>query len=342
MEERKYDGLYVLKVICAFFVVCIHTNFKLEFRDYFLLITRTAVPIFFMISGFFYEDVIAREKDKRQIFKILFLCLWANFLYFIYDMYLYRKDLNKFFSIIFNKNRFRLFILLNNSPFSGHLWYLGAILSVLIIFFLLRKITSNWKHMAYFVAPFLFLANWTLGKYSILLFGREVVEKCYTRNFLLVGIPYFITGLFLKNHSAIVDFVKNKYLFNLFLIVLFYVLICLEHQVLTLLDADVTRDYYVSDTLLAIAIFIFFTNNGWNRDDKYKILKTIGKKYTTMIYIWHLIVADVVKYIVSYINNDIVNCIHKRIRPFLVFLITVLVVAIYYRVKEVILKRRSV
>lgn len=52
---HRYNSLDVLKVLCAFFIVCIHAPFPGTWGGYFTSITRIAVPIFFMISGFFWK-----------------------------------------------------------------------------------------------------------------------------------------------------------------------------------------------------------------------------------------------------------------------------------------------
>lgn len=56
MVEKKCRnvGLDILKVIAAFFVVCIHAPFENEFGKDLKAISRCAVPIFFMITGFFF------------------------------------------------------------------------------------------------------------------------------------------------------------------------------------------------------------------------------------------------------------------------------------------------
>lgn len=57
-NNRQYN-IDILRLICALLVVCIHcTNYSL--REYILPITRIAVPIFFIISGYFlYSDNIS-------------------------------------------------------------------------------------------------------------------------------------------------------------------------------------------------------------------------------------------------------------------------------------------
>jgi phosphoglucosamine mutase len=75
-----------LKTICAFLIVCIHAPFPGEFGAYFTTLTRVAVPIFFMITGYFYGDTVARHKEGRQIKKILYMVVEANILYFVWNI----------------------------------------------------------------------------------------------------------------------------------------------------------------------------------------------------------------------------------------------------------------
>lgn len=41
---QRYHSLDKLKAFCAFFVVCIHTPFLGVFGEYFMVLTRIAVP----------------------------------------------------------------------------------------------------------------------------------------------------------------------------------------------------------------------------------------------------------------------------------------------------------
>ncbi|UEA30492.1 hypothetical protein LK422_03580 [Blautia massiliensis (ex Durand et al. 2017)] len=52
-----------MKAICAFLIVCIHAPFPGKFGAYFTTLTRVAVPIFFMITGYFY----GKRKIIRRI-----------------------------------------------------------------------------------------------------------------------------------------------------------------------------------------------------------------------------------------------------------------------------------
>ena len=73
MEEKRNNSIDNLKAICTFLIVCIHVPFPGEIGAYFITLTRIAVPIFFMITGFFYLDIIfivvqlSRQKSKLFI-----------------------------------------------------------------------------------------------------------------------------------------------------------------------------------------------------------------------------------------------------------------------------------
>ena len=57
------------------------------------------------------------------------------------------------------------------SPFSGHLWYLGALLLVLLIAKAFRK--SNLEHYVFPIIPVLLAVDLVFGKYSLCIWGRE-------------------------------------------------------------------------------------------------------------------------------------------------------------------------
>ena len=68
--ESRADNIDILKALCAFLIVCIHVPFPGKVGAYFTTLTRVAVPVFFMITGYFYSDTVARHKEKHQIKKI--------------------------------------------------------------------------------------------------------------------------------------------------------------------------------------------------------------------------------------------------------------------------------
>ena len=197
-EQSRAEQIDIIKAICAFFVICIHAPFPGENGAYFTALTRVAVPIFFMITGYFYSNTVAKHKEKQQIKKIFFLMLKANLLFLIWNLTLIlsqKGDLRSYLKAIFTGKNLERFLLLNESPFAGHLWYLGAILYVLLIVSLTDAFQC--RKIVYYLTPVLLAADLLFGKYSLLVLGREY-PYIFVRNFLCVGIPYFCIGNLIK------------------------------------------------------------------------------------------------------------------------------------------------
>ena len=66
---KRSVGLDFLKFLCSFMVVTIHKPFPGLLGPVIMPITRIAVPIFFMITGFFYYSTIENANEIRQIKK---------------------------------------------------------------------------------------------------------------------------------------------------------------------------------------------------------------------------------------------------------------------------------
>lgn len=62
MREKRYEGLDILKLICAFLVICIHVPTSLRIYENIVVLSRVAVPIFFMITGFFWNKVVIEHQ----------------------------------------------------------------------------------------------------------------------------------------------------------------------------------------------------------------------------------------------------------------------------------------
>lgn len=284
--ENRLDNIDILKSICAFLVVCIHVPFPGWGGEYFTVLARVAVPIFFMITGYFYT----RNKGKKQIRKILRLVIEANTLYFVWKLLLSLLQ-GKLVAITFIESLFKMksvakFIILNDSPVGGHLWYLGAILYVLVIVFILDKI--NCRKLLYYLTPILLIADLIFGKYSLFIWHHEF-PYILVRNFLFVGIPYFGIGNMIREKHCFENWNKN---FLRMLIVVFSVTGFLERFMLLKAGMNATRDHYISTTLLAICLFVYALKSNWTC----RGLAVIGKNYSTWLYIIHPIFITILEF----------------------------------------------
>ena len=317
-----------MKAICAFLIVCIHVPFPGRVGAYFTALTRIAVPIFFMITGYFYSDTVARHKEKRQIKKILCLVVEANILFFIWNIaldILRKENMVTYVRSIFTGKSILEFLALNESPLAGHLWYLGAILYVLVIVLLADKL--NCRKVLYCLTPVLLIADLVLGKYSLLTFHREF-PYILVRNFLCVGIPYFCIGNIIREKQCSEKW--NKKVLQV-LIVVFAITSLAERFALVNAGLNATRDHYLSTTFLAICLVVYTLKSNWYN----KGLAVIGRKYSTWLYIIHPIFITAFAMITGKLG---IKSIYSCIAPIVVYCATLAFLAIVQRLKLIFAK----
>lgn len=327
MEAKRYDGLDILKAICAFFVVCIHVTFQGQLGVGVASLARFAVPVFFMITGFFYDKTVFNNKEKHQLKKILILLVSSDVMYYLLRGFkaALEGSFSKYIAETFTLKRLFEFLVFNKTVSSGQLWYLGAILYVLLIFGVLRKFVPQWEKVAYIITPILLVCNFVLGRY-LFFSGSEFI----VRNFLLTGFPCFTIGMFLKKYEKKTEFIKNSNFLSVVLIAVFTAAVFLEKTVLTRLNATPNREVYISSILLAAVLVIVFSKESWN-GSKLKITKTVGRKFSSLIYIFQSLVVHFVGVVVLNLN---LKSLYIPIAPIVIFVATTVFSACYCFVKE--------
>ena len=353
----RADNIDILKSICAFLIVCIHVPFPGEIGSYITALSRIAVPVFFMITGFFYSDVVKKSRITRQIKKIFILMIEANLVYFVWKWFFTAVTMDTdFLSTIFTAKNLLKFVLFNDSPLNGHLWYLGAILYVLIINSFVEHL--NLSKVLYWLTSVLLIMDLLLGKYSLVLLNREF-PYILVRNFLFVSIPYFCIGRMIREGFGQR---ANRRTLAL-LILLFSLTTCIERFILVGVAMNPTRDHYISSTLLAIAVFLFVLRCGaestaevsggtgnveepvnldknivgggyWLAD----LLATIGRKYSTWLYIIHPIFITCIGAVMNKIG---LYGVYKYVAPVVVYIVTLVFLMAVDRIKQILLKREK-
>ena len=290
---------------------------------YFISLTRVAVPIFFMITGYFYSDTVARHKEKRQIKKIFSLVVEANLLFFLWNIALdiiKRDSIMSYMQSVFNGKKLLKFLILNESPLAGHLWYLGAILYVLVIIFLMDKL--NCRKLLYYLTPVLLILDLIFGKYSLLFLHREF-PYIMVRNFLYVGIPYFCIGNLIRERQCSEKW--NKKVLR-WAIAIFSVTSLMERLALENGGLNATRDHYISTTFLAICLFVYVLKSNWSN----KSLAAIGRNYSTWIYVIHPIFITIFAIVTG---KSGIKLIYISVAPIVVYCATLIFLIVLQKVK---------
>ena len=143
MKKRRWTCIDILKCLAAIAVVEIHKPLEIQGGDEFLILCRFAVPVFFMITGFFYPETVAKKRELKQFGKIFTITIGANRFYLLWEILLAvekRENINEALLARFEERVPEDFILWNFSPLSPHLWYLQALLYVLVIAFIVEHL----------------------------------------------------------------------------------------------------------------------------------------------------------------------------------------------------------
>lgn len=320
MNGRNYS-IDILKFICACLIVMLHTDFT--WHDAVLPLTRCAVPCFLIISGFllYFDKGIGQERLKRNVRHIWHIMLWATLLFFIVKEAMAISNGEMFVPSL---RQWLYFIVLNENPFGFHLWYLGAYLYVLLLMIIIDK--HKWWTQMFVATPFLLLCDLIFGKYSLLLLHHEF-HFVLVRNFLFVGIPYFMIGVWLKKNIANLMCV-NRYVF-LGGVGLFSLTTLIEKMVISYLNKNPTREHYLSTTFLAICLFLFVVSF---KDAKCSKISKIGERDSLYIYIFHPLFLILLPKVINFMPN-VVDSIYQYVAPLIVLLLTMILILILRKYK---------
>jgi surface polysaccharide O-acyltransferase-like enzyme len=188
----------VLKIILAFFVVFLHMNFLKEtypVLSYILVngLFRIAVPVFLVITGFYFFHIDNKVKLKKWLFRTFLLyAIWM----LIYISY-WKDNEQIWLTIIFGYH---------------HLWYLiGTFFSGIILYFLR---TQNSKLLIALALGFFLLGYGVqvLGNLHYFKNENDSVLNMYLlyRNFLFVCFPFLTIGFLINKHKIDLSEYKNS------------------------------------------------------------------------------------------------------------------------------------
>ena len=205
VRQSSFD---VLKCVAAFLVVAIH------YGPYW--ISRIAVPLFFMITGYYFVTFSAASKFRKHFRKILIMTISASLFYGFVSLSsaIYSGTFDNWIDSKFNLKTIAVYTLFDLDLFQIHLWYFYALAyDLLIIYFLVRKKKT---HYLYYAIPLMLLV------FFLLRYLRY--PNCYYRNWLFEGLPCISIGMFIREYEE-----KIKSLFTdtqLIVFALFSLILC--------------------------------------------------------------------------------------------------------------------
>ena len=276
--------------------------------------------------------IYTKDSGSRQIRKIFILMITGNAIYFAWKLIIavIKQEVSSFFYSVFTIKNIAKLIIFNQTHLQSHLWYLGAILYVLVfVTIIFRWNEKKAQRLLLYATPILLLGNLIMGKYSLCIFNEEF-PYFFSRNWLFDGLPFFCIGMLIKNKEIRIE--KRKLIY---IIILSFLTTVFERFFLDYNNLNTTRDFYLSTAFLATSIFLFFLDYIENTDN---IVSLIGRRYSTWIYILHPIFIKLLGKITKQIG---MKYIFSPVRPIVVFLITAFVVDLFIRIQEKMNQRKS-
>lgn len=331
-QQARRPGLDVLKCIAAFFVVCIHcgpysggtgtSGAEMAALGMNALI-RMAVPVFFLITGYYYPDMLRRGKIGKQISKILRITIATAMFYllFLSSAHLLQGDAPEWLANTFTYRKFMKWLFLNIAFSSGILWYLWAILYVLGIMWGIDRL--GWRKWLFPIIGGGILC-------AAILNFVWCSELPITRNFLLFGLPFVATGRFLREYNVPERLQKysNTLLSGIFLI--FLALSFTEALILLKVGNSPfggRRDFYLFTLPMSAAAFLLALRMPASRWTE--MPARIGHKYSALIYILHPFVIAVYTHLLGFTYEP--NDVRSWLQPFFIFFLTLLISIILQR-----------
>lgn len=298
-KSKKNRAVNILKGIACIAVVFIHVRFPGRFGNLVATMGAFAVPVFFMIAGY-YSYGMNRITISRRCCKILRIFACAYVLALGYNLIFiarYEGYLNWFLRNYtwLTPIKYCLFCAVD---FAIPLWYLIAMAEIYIFWSWIIK--KEYETLMLRYMPILFIIQLLL---TMICEGISL-EWYFKVNFLTYALPWFLLGYFLRTKKASLALELKKCL----LIISFGG--CLLVIIPSVLEWKFKFNV-VGSFFMALGLFLLALNQ--SKEEKKNsnwiiwVIEVMGEKLSMVIYITHYIVVGVLDFGVGHINSKIID-----------------------------------
>lgn len=332
---QKNNCLNFIKGIACFGIVYMHTSYDCMASSVIVCAFRFAVPIFFMISGYYIyynNKQLVFEKAKKRCKHIALLFLWAFFINELWKVIInpliqnktidLKKWLGELISIKNLKN------LLLFSQLGGILWFMIALIECYLLLMIINYF--DLYKAAYIIAAVLIVAHIIIRGYiqyfSII---PEETNILWFRNCWFMGFPFFMMGNLLHKKES---FIKNKISNNILIIMMITgILISFVERYFVVLEI------YWGVLVTVFSMFIFAIQN---REKKIiPLISWIGENCSMQIYIYQMIMFSVIMILYSKLGlNSVVFLI---VTPLLIYSTISLLCFIRIKINKIWIKKQG-
>lgn len=310
--ENRNTGIDCLRFICSLLVVCIHV--PAVGGNIIVPIARSAVPVFAMITGYYFSETERHHKLAKHIWKIFKLALSGQLLYLALG-YLtgfvmagvplempvfcaFAKEWTRY--LIFESDDiWRQLFLFGVTSYGVQLWYLNALLVTMIFVAVWRRFFD--RKRLYVLIPLLLISNLLLGAYSMPVLGQQFKME-YSRNALFTILPFFLMGDILYVYRDRLKFSASGWCV---LLVLSLLSVQLERIVLEEVFSEASVDLYFSTIISSVALLMLAVSDfgGKSAPGTAEFFARLGRKYSTGLYILHTMVAQIAVALITLVSR---------------------------------------
>ena len=288
-----------LRLFVSFFVVLLHAPLPGGFGEAIKPILRCAVPFFFMVSGWWLADndmarVKARldKQTRRMLFLLIASCMAFFVMHVAYSIFVERTGIAAPFQTLFDYRAVSSFLAFNNTDLfwpggSAHLWFLAALLYVLL--FLRLALEHLPLRRLYILIPALLALAIPLAVFASRNIEAVQDRDMIARNFLFTGIPCVLAGMWLRQNRR-----KLKRLPNWLIVALPFACaaLCLLERLPFL-----RNPFELSRILLAASLVLL--SSRFPAATGKTFLPRWGERYSLMVYIMHYPIVSGLKWLVE-------------------------------------------
>lgn len=274
MQRNK--NIEILRAVACVMIVFVHARFPGPLGIYVVSFARIGVPIFLMISGFFFYD--SREKMKKKaeyqlkktikwtVFSLC-ICILSNSIF-----QLISGNPPFYWLAVLKDSRLWIHFLLFNRAYwlCSVMYYFFMIIYVYLI--MMIALRSNINERAFLLIPALLICNIAVSET-----GHH--SWYYVGNYLFTGIPFFLLGMYLKKTYRIQN---NKVL----------IVAALLGAGLTVIETAIFGEayLYVGTILMSVSLFYLCINN--RSISHMRLLAWFGTECSVFVFVIHCHVMD--------------------------------------------------
>lgn len=290
-EKNKF--LYILEAIACISVIMIHRKLPGTIGDILIVLARFAVPLFFLISGYYNFDS-SNEKLKKRAIKLLKIFIIVSLMYL---------GCKVFYTVLTKTNHIQItfkaimsLIIFNLTNFiGGHLWFILA----LIYTYIANIFIPSKKKKLFLFLPIIAI----IAFYGIQIIrpstGGQVLTSI-TRNWLTIGIPFYEMGCIIREKE---DNIKISNIYLIVLTIIGMISTSIEFLIVkNIFKVTYFGDIYIGTIITVISLFILAVKNP--NLLKCKLLENIGMKYSLIIYLIHPLYIEIIDYVLKLLKFE--------------------------------------